>query len=343
VLSGESASRHEWTNKLPKGAVFADVFNAFPALCDADRDAMVARALLAVSKQSARLHIKASIFAHRLMDDYGVVLSSRFRVVYYRFCDGTLIWDGKRFQSHDSISFLRRQLVNIDLMICDCKKIAETDSLFLGTAAGKYHTIYAQCASPLSLETSRSIKHRLLWASRVSAQKRPELIWRIATALRQEFPGIVIDVYGQVDACYDPQALFGVPGVNYRGDFDGFDSLPISNFDAFIYTSAFDGLPNIVLEALACGMAVIAPDVGGIAEVVLDGETGHLIQNVPDDDALIDAYVNAIRKLYSHWERSLEMAANGRRLIASRHSEPAFKQRVIDVFQLANHGSGEVL
>jgi len=233
--------------------------------------------------------------------------------------------------------------VNIDLLICDCKKIAENDVMYLGAVAGKYHTIYAQCVSKLSLEDHRVIKYRLLWASRVSIQKRPELIQRIASALRQEFPDIVIDVYGHIDTYYDPQALFGMPGVSYCGGFDGFGSLPVANFDAFIYTSAFDGLPNIVLEALGCGLPVIAPDVGGISEAVVDGETGYLVPKVIDEDVLIGAYVAAIRKLYGNWDRSLDMARNSRCLVAERHSEASFKQRVIDVFKLRSNGSEDVL
>ena len=71
-------------------------------------------------------------------------------------------------------------------------------------------------------------------------------------------------------------------------------SLPIANFDAFIYTSSFDGMPNIILETMACGLPVVAPDVGGIGEAVVSGKTGHLVSNMADDDALTDAYMDAV-------------------------------------------------
>ena len=343
VLTGQSCSKHEWSRLLPEGSVFIDLFNTFPMLDDSGRNAMSIRALLAVSKQGARLHIKASPFSHRLMDVYGSVLSSQFKIVYYRFSDGTYSWRGMQFTGPWGIGYVRRHLEKIDLLICDCNSIAKRDFSQLGAQPGKYQTIYAQCISHPFRKTDRAIKHRLLWASRVAVEKRPELIGRIATALRQKFPEIVIDVYGHIDACYDPQVLLGVPGVNYCGGFDGFESLPVVNFDAFIYTSAFDGLPNIVIEALACGLPVIAPDVGGIAEAVIDGETGYLVPNVADDNALIEAYVDAARNLYGNWGRTLEMAENGHRLIAERHSKAAFKQRVIDVFELERHDTEEVL
>lgn len=334
VLSGESASKHEWATKLPKGSVFVDVFNAFPTLSEVDRDVMVVRALLALSEKRARLHIKSSPFTHRLMEGYGAVLSSQFRIVYYRFGDSAFFWHGTRLYNHWGVSFLRRQLANMDMLVCDCNKVAENDLMYFGAVGGKYHTVYAQSGSRLSLAAGRSIKHRLLWASRVSAQKRPELVGRIAMALRRKYPGLVIEVYGQVDAVYDQQVLFAVPGVVYRGDFDGFDSLPVERFDGFIYTSAFDGLPNIILEALSARLPVIAPDVGGVGEAVINDETGFLIPDFADDDALIGAYVDKVCRLYDNWNRTLEMAENGRRLIDERHGKVIFRQRILDVFAL---------
>jgi glycosyltransferase involved in cell wall biosynthesis len=183
----------------------------------------------------------------------------------------------------------------------------------------------------------RSPGQRLLWASRVSAQKRPELVAAIAAALRRVYPDMVLEVYGQIEEAYKKHALFDVPGVKYRGSFDGFDSLPIDNFDAFIYTSYFDGLPNVVLEALGAGLPVIAPDVGGIAEAVVDGDTGFLVPDLVDDEALIAAYVEAVRRLYGNWDRTREMANNGRRLILRRHGDLNFRRRVAEVFELGAH------
>lgn len=41
--------------------------------------------------------------------------------------------------------------------------------------------------------------------------------------------------------------------------------------------SLSEGRPNVVLEALSCEVPVVATDVGGIPELMVDGETGYLV------------------------------------------------------------------
>lgn len=66
MLSGQAAEKHEWVRLLPRGAVFLIVLTLshFGCLVTAR---FAARAILAVSEQEGRLHIKASEFGHRLM------------------------------------------------------------------------------------------------------------------------------------------------------------------------------------------------------------------------------------------------------------------------------------
>jgi glycosyltransferase involved in cell wall biosynthesis len=46
--------------------------------------------------------------------------------------------------------------------------------------------------------------------------------------------------------------------------------------DIFLFTSLHEGLPNVLLEAMACGVPVVSTSVGGVPEIILDGVTGFL-------------------------------------------------------------------
>jgi glycosyltransferase involved in cell wall biosynthesis len=64
------------------------------------------------------------------------------------------------------------------------------------------------------------------------------------------------------------------------------------SFDLLLMPSLHDGLPNALLEAMACGCAIIGTPVGGMADVICDAENGRL---VPPGDA--NALVLAIGEL----------------------------------------------
>jgi glycosyltransferase involved in cell wall biosynthesis len=60
----------------------------------------------------------------------------------------------------------------------------------------------------------------------------------------------------------------------------------------FIHVSLSEGMPKVLIEALACGSAIVATDVGGVRATLEDGRAGLLV--APDD---LDALVDAIRRV----------------------------------------------
>ncbi|NEQ85327.1 MAG: glycosyltransferase family 4 protein, partial [Moorea sp. SIO2I5] len=47
--------------------------------------------------------------------------------------------------------------------------------------------------------------------------------------------------------------------------------------DGFVLSSAWEGMPNVVMEALASSTPVVATDVGGVRELVEDGKSGFVV------------------------------------------------------------------
>lgn len=63
--------------------------------------------------------------------------------------------------------------------------------------------------------------------------------------------------------------------------------------DIFVQASVSDALPNTLLEASSCGLPIISTRAGGIPEVVIDRETGILV-DAKDDAALAKAIVTLL-------------------------------------------------
>ena len=61
--------------------------------------------------------------------------------------------------------------------------------------------------------------------------------------------------------------------------------------DVLIVPSKVDGRPNVVMEANACGVPVLAAPVGGIPELIEDGVNGHLV--TPSDHTEIEGIVRS--------------------------------------------------
>lgn len=68
----------------------------------------------------------------------------------------------------------------------------------------------------------------------------------------------------------------------------------LNNADAFCMSSILEGMPISLLEALSCGLIPICTAVGGIVNIVTDGKTGFLA-----NDLTVETYVNAIARFLS--------------------------------------------
>ena len=126
-------------------------------------------------------------------------------------------------------------------------------------------------------------------------------------------------------------------GLKDRVHFPGFiphDRVPeiLREADVFVMPSRVkangdrDGLPTVIMEALLHRVPVVATDVGGIREVVRNGETGLLI---PEQNVWI--MKQAIKEVLSNRDNALAMAERGRQLVLDYYDSEKNARRMIEL------------
>jgi glycosyltransferase involved in cell wall biosynthesis len=156
-------------------------------------------------------------------------------------------------------------------------------------------------------------------------QKRPDLLLEIVSLM----PDVKFMIYGTPVLVGDhvvSETLKNFPNVELKGEYDGFSALPISEIGAFLYTSAWDGLPNTLLEAGSRCLPIVAPLVGGIGELINEA-TGWPV--APDAGA--DVYAERLRTSIAAADESRERARRLRDFIRARHADGLFDDTLRNV------------
>ncbi len=102
----------------------------------------------------------------------------------------------------------------------------------------------------------------------------------------------------------------------------------LSICDVMVLPSLFEGLPLSVLEAMAANKPVIATNIGGTNEAVIDNETGLLVP--PADSAALAA---AIHKLLENPQLSQKLAAAGKKQVQRKFSVEAMVRGVTQTYE----------
>lgn len=120
-------------------------------------------------------------------------------------------------------------------------------------------------------------------------------------------------------------------GIQSVVEFQGYvdhDRLPeiYNRSDIFVLPSFSEGLPNVILEAQACGLPVIGTEVGGIPELLSDGR--GILVSVGDEQQLFDA----MEALVQNPELRITIAKKARTYVVENHSLEVLRQRYLEIF-----------
>lgn len=116
---------------------------------------------------------------------------------------------------------------------------------------------------------------------RLSEQKAPERLLTVTKLLADrglDFKTVIIGDGPLRNECEQLSQKLGIDGHTFFLGMRKDARLLLNDFDVFALLSKWEGLPLAIIEAMLAGVPVVATPVGGVPELVKDGETGFLVQ-----------------------------------------------------------------
>jgi glycosyltransferase involved in cell wall biosynthesis len=170
---------------------------------------------------------------------------------------------------------------------------------------------------------------RLIMVARFEPQKDHGTLLRALGGLRDQ--SWELDLVGDGPGREDMQALADSLGIRSRVHFLGqrrdVDRL-LAGSQISVLASNWEGFPLSILEAMRAGLPVVASTVGGVAEAVLDQETGYV---VPRGD--VEVFRDRIKALLASPPLRLRLGANARRRYEQLFTLDRLVSRTLDVYR----------
>jgi len=173
----------------------------------------------------------------------------------------------------------------------------------------------------------------LVFAGRLVEQKNPTILVEVLSLLRGEDVRLLVIGDGPLGATMRAraEALDLLDRIEFCGALPHEAALEaIARGAVLLLPSLWEGLPIVLLEAMAIGVPVVASAVGGVPEVVEHEGTGLLV-----DRQAPELYAEAVRRLLHEPDLHARITAGARRLVAERFSWTAVRQAYLETYREA--------
>lgn len=160
--------------------------------------------------------------------------------------------------------------------------------------------VYNGISVPCKLEGNpfrnmQEYRCRVLCIARLSPPKDVDLFFKVATLLPQYAFIWIGNQYEYTQR--HPSNVFFMGSLSNAGAYNEY-------VDLFMLPSNYEGLPVTIIEAMSFGKPIVASNVGGISEIVLNDENGYTVENIPDVFAEKIEYILENSDLYSQFSRN---------------------------------------
>ena len=319
-----------WLYKLNSGVNVIELVKLFPDLDYERLKHLILKLLL--NKTPKVIHNINCLMAYELFMDYGYILKQFSQLFVSIFAYG-LALSGRR--GGYVVYHLRNVFKDLTCVFTDNMAIIEYCVNTLGLDRAKFATHYQPITIPrISLNDFKFKQNfKVVWASRIAQEKKIDMVLEIVRQC-SNLP-CSFDVYGSYeDNCKEYIELMkNLANIKYMGSYDDFSRIADQGYDIFLYTSNWDGLPNVLLEAMASGLIVIAPAVGGIGELIKHEANGFLITDNND----VSAYVNVLGKILNNVYDLNEIRQSSISKITMQHSRENFRKNLSEANNYLNN------
>ncbi len=211
----------------------------------------------------------------------------------------------------------------------------------LGCDPSKVFRVYSPTPTSDFAFRERGLAHSgpitLISVGRLIPNKGQEWVIRAMADVTKTHPGVVYEIVGDGPDRVRLETLVAELGLTRTVRFTGaVTSLQVADAlnkaDIFIMPSIQEALGNAAVEALASGLPIIASNVGGLPEVVIDGVTGFL---VPPGDA--GAIAQKVLDLLERPETWPAMGRAGRFHAEANFDITSHMDRILEVYESVCH------
>jgi glycosyltransferase involved in cell wall biosynthesis len=164
--------------------------------------------------------------------------------------------------------------------------------------------------------------------ARIEKEKNPMFAVKLVSTLPEHVKLVWV---GDGTMRAELESLAAQLGVSHRVHVDGWRrdaKSRMGSFDAFILPSLYEGLPLALLEAMACGLPIIASSVDGMADVIHHGVNGLL---APPND--LEAWGSCVKSLVDSPDRRKSLGAAAYQSFLSKYSAKASAEATVAVYQ----------
>lgn len=319
-----------WESRLDERIKFVKVDQSFTLLPKPVQSKVIAK--LTVQLKPKKLHIIHSQEAYRAVNLYAPQMTLHTKLYFsafaYDYSPEGMRQSGFLMNAEPALPYTTQVFTDNQWIIDDTVDTFGVPRDLFTVHKLPFDEQDEEVLAPIGKEEKDSVSAtiRVLWASRIAKAKRPDILYEILKKAHTKKLNIEFTLYGELYGnTVSPKLLDKIcklPNVKYMGGFTkGVVNIPgAAGYDAFLFTSEGEGMPNAIIEAQSIGLPVIASAVGGVPETVIADKTG--IPVTPYDN--IDGYVAALEHLMKDRGKGKRLGQAAKRMIKKERSWQAF-------------------